>query len=119
MMLAACRGGSVRLGRIRRDQWLAIAEGIETTLSVMQACRLSGFAALSADGIRSLVLPPEANLILLCADHDQNGAGQMAAYSARSRFRAEGRRVRVIVAPDHDSDFNDLLMQRDGARDDG
>jgi hypothetical protein len=120
MTLGACRSGGVRLGRIRRDQWLAVAEGIETTLSVMQACSLSGVAALSADGLRNLVLPPRANLILLCADHDENGTGQSAAYAARNRLRAEGRRVRVIVPPDRGSDFNDLLMQADqpdGARD--
>jgi putative DNA primase/helicase len=122
MTLGGCRRGGVRLGQIRRDEWLAIAEGIETTLSVMQACGLSGLAALSADGLRNLMLPREANLILLCADHDENGVGQSAVHAARNRFRAEGRRVRIIVPPDSGSDFNDLLMQQvnsDGALDVG
>jgi len=122
MTLGGCRRGGVRLGQIRRDHWLAIAEGIETTLSVMQACGLSGLAALSADGLRNLMLPREANLILLCADHDENGVGQSAVHAARNRFRAEGRRVRIIVPPDRGSDFNDLVMQQvnsDGALDVG
>jgi putative DNA primase/helicase len=112
MMLGACRGGGVRLGRIRHDHWLAVGEGVETTLSVMQACSLAGLAALSADGLRNLALPPEAKLILLCADHDESGVGQSAVHAARNRFRAEGRRVRIIVPPDRGSDFNDLLMQQ-------
>jgi putative DNA primase/helicase len=53
MMLAPCRGGAVRLADIQQDQWLVIAEGIETTLAVMQACSLPGWAALSAGGITS------------------------------------------------------------------
>jgi len=112
MTLGACRGGAVRLGQIRRDRWLAVAEGVETTLSVMQACGLSGLAALSACGMRNLVLPPEANMVLLCADNDENGTGRTAANTACARFRAEGRRVRVIMPTDRDSDFNDLLMQK-------
>ena len=122
MILGACRGGAVRLGQIRGDHWFAIAEGIETTLSVMQACGLSGLAALSAYGMRNLVLPPEANMVLLCADNDESNTGRTAADAARDRFRAEGRRVRIIVPPDRGSDFNGLLMQRvksDGARDVG
>lgn len=122
MTLGACHGGGVRLGRIRHYHWLAVGEGIETTLSVMQACGLSGLAALSAVGLRNLVLPLEANLILLCADHDENGTGKNAADAARARFRAEGRRVRIIVPPDRGNDFNDQLMQQvksDGALDVG
>ena len=40
IMLGPCRGGAVRLGRVQPDQWLIIAEGIETTLTVMEACGL-------------------------------------------------------------------------------
>ena len=49
------------------DQWLVIGDGIETTLSVMQACSLPGWAALSANGITSLILPREATMVLICA----------------------------------------------------
>src|SRR5262249_14283313 len=49
-------GGAVRLAPIVPDQWLVIGEGIETTLSVMQARGLPGWAALSATGIETLIL---------------------------------------------------------------
>ncbi len=102
-------GGAVRLAPIRPDQPLAIGEGLETTLSVMQACHLAGWAALSAIGIEKLILPPEARTVLICADHDANGVGERAARRAAKRFIAEGRKVRLAMPP-LGLDFNDLLM---------
>jgi putative DNA primase/helicase len=107
MMLGACLGGAVRLGTAHPDGWLVLAEGIETTLSVMQSCELPGWAALSANGLRSLILPLEAAKVLICADND--GTGQRAAREAAERFLREGRRVRVAMPPIPGTDFNDVL----------
>ena len=103
------RGGAVRLGIVQPDNWLVIAEGIETTLSVMQACALPGWAALSEGGVRNLVLPPEAAMVLICADNDVKGVGQRAAREAAGRFLREGRRVRIAKPPISGTDFNDVL----------
>ena len=103
------RGGVVRLGIVRPDNWLVIAEGIETTLSVMQACGLPGWAPLSEGGMRNLVLPPEATHVIICADHDASGTGERAARSAADRWLAEGRRVRIAMPPKPETDFNDIL----------
>ena len=108
-MKGPCRGGAVRLGIIQPDQWLVIGEGIETTLSVMQACALPGWAALSANGIRNLILPPEAAMVLICADNDASGIGQRAARDAAGRFLREGRRVQITTPLTPGTDFNDLL----------
>jgi phage/plasmid primase-like uncharacterized protein len=102
-------GGAVRFGMPRGGKWLAIGEGIETTLSVVHACGLAGWAALSEGGIRRLVLPPEATHVLICADHDANGVGRHAACEAAERFLREGRRVHVAIPPVVGSDFNDVL----------
>jgi hypothetical protein len=51
-------GGAVRFGAPRFGQWLAVAEGLETALSVAVACSMPAWAALCAEGIRKLVLPP-------------------------------------------------------------
>jgi putative DNA primase/helicase len=102
-------GGAVRLAQVRADQWLLVAEGLETTLSVMHACALPGWAALSAGGIKSLVLPASANMVVICGDNDANGVGQRAANAAAQRFLAEGRRVRIALPPKSGLDFNDLL----------
>jgi putative DNA primase/helicase len=107
--LGPVAGGAVRLAQVRADQWLLVAEGIETTLSVMHACALPGWSALSAGGIKSLVLPLSANMVVICADNDANGAGQHAAKAAAERFLAEGRRVRIALPPTSGLDFNDLL----------
>jgi phage/plasmid primase-like uncharacterized protein len=107
--LGPVAGGAVRLAQVRAGQWLLVAEGLETTLSVMHACALSGWAALSAGGIKNLVLPPSANMVLICADNDANGVGQRAANDAAERFLAEGRRVRIAQPPTSGLDFNDLL----------
>ena len=109
MALGSVGGGAVRLGTVQPGQWLAIGEGIETTLSVMQACALPGWAALSAAGMRNLILPPDAAMVLICADNDANGTGQRAARDTAERFLQEGRRVRIAIPPVPGSDFNDVL----------
>ena len=110
--LGPVAGGAVRFGVPRKSNWLVVAEGIETTLSVATACGLSAWAALSEGGIRNLILPPEAEKVLIAADHDDSGVGQRAARNAAERFLAEGRRVRIAMPPEIDTDFNDLLTGR-------
>jgi putative DNA primase/helicase len=102
-------GGSVRFGAPQAGQWLAVAEGIETALSVAASCSMPVWAALSAGGIKNLRLPREATHIVICADHDANGVGERAAHDAAERWLAENRRVRIATPPEPDTDFNDLL----------
>jgi hypothetical protein len=109
-------GGAVRFGIPQAGQWLAVAEGIETALSVAMACSMPAWAALSAGGIKNLRLPPEAMHIVICADHDANGVGERAAHDAAARWLAEGRRVRVAKPPESDNDFNDVLNDRAAAK---
>jgi phage/plasmid primase-like uncharacterized protein len=105
-------GGAVRLATPEPGEWLVIAEGLETALSVAVACAMPAWAALSAGGIRSLVLPSEIAKVLICADNDTNGVGQRAAHEAARRWLAEGRQVRIAMPPTLDSDFNDLIRSR-------
>lgn len=109
-------GGAVRLGTICPDDWLVVAEGLETTLSVMQATGLPGWAALSASGIARLILPPEARRVLIAADNDANGVGAVAAHDAARRWLGEGRRVKIVVPPEVGCDFNDVLAGRGDGR---
>jgi putative DNA primase/helicase len=108
-MFGPVSGGAVRFGEPQTGKWLAIAEGIETALSVAVACSIPSWAALSASGIKNLILPAEASHLIVCADHDSNGIGESAARDAASRWFAEGRRVRIAVPPEPGSDFNDVL----------
>jgi putative DNA primase/helicase len=104
-------GGAVRFGVPREGEWLAVAEGIETTLSVATSCAMSAWAALSAGGIRNLLLPTAATHVIICADHDSNGTGERAAHNAAPRWLTEGRRVRIAISPASDTDFNDMLRK--------
>jgi putative DNA primase/helicase len=109
-------GGAVRFGAPHAGQWLAVAEGIETALSVAAPCSMPAWAAISAGGIKSLVLPAEATHIKICADHDTNGVGERAAHDPAERWHAEGRLVRVAMPPEQGTDFNDVLTDRTAAK---
>jgi putative DNA primase/helicase len=109
-------GGAVRFGMPRAGEWLAVAEGIETALSVAVACAMPAWAALSAGGIKTLVLPAEATRVVICADRDASGTGERAAHDAAARWLAEGRRVRVAMPPEPGADFNDILLGRSPAK---
>ena len=108
MMLGPCRGSAVRLAP--SGEHLAVAEGIETALSIMQATGVPTWAALSAGGIKSLILPPLplATVVTITADHD--AVGLRAAHDAAERWTLEGRRVRIALPPEG-QDFNDLLRE--------
>jgi hypothetical protein len=106
-------GAAVRLAHVEPDRELVIAEGIETTASVMQATGLPGWAALSANGIRSLILPPAARKVLIAADNDANGVGERAAIEAAGRWLSEGRRVRLALPQMVGTDWADVLTGRD------
>jgi putative DNA primase/helicase len=103
-------GGAVRLGSA--GPTLAVTEGIENGLAVLRATGIPTWAALSASGLRTVILPAEARMVLVAADNDENGVGQRAAYDAASRFRREGRRVKIIIPPEPNTDWNDALCGR-------
>jgi hypothetical protein len=107
MVLGPCRGGVVRLGPA--GDWLMIAEGIETALSVMQATARPAWAALSTSGVRTLELPADVGDVVVLADGDE--PGEAAARDAARRWKREGRRVR-IARPPQGFDFNDVLRGR-------
>ena len=96
-------GAAVRLAPA--GSVLAIAEGIETALSYMQATSTPTWAALSARGMRALVLPENVLEVVIAADADP--VGIMAAQAAARRWISEGRLV-SIVRPPLGRDFNDL-----------
>jgi hypothetical protein len=106
MTLGAIRGAAVRLSPLADE--LAIGEGIETTLSAMQATGRPGWAALSTTGLKTLALPVTVRSVIILADGDD--AGEAASRAAAARWLHEGRQVRIARAP-AGKDFNDLLME--------
>lgn len=96
-------GGAVRLGPLADT--IAITEGIESGLSYQEATGTPTWAALSAGGIRRLLLPEQVSHVVIAADPDP--VGIMAARAAAAKWLAEGRRV-SIARPPIGLDFNDL-----------
>jgi len=109
-MLGAVAGGAVRLTQAQGP--LAVAEGIETALSL--ACGLlrtpaTICAALSTSGMRGLRLPPEAGRLTIAPDGDP--AGRTAAHALAERAHATGWAVSLLPAPDG-RDWNDTLTTK-------
>ena len=114
MMLGKTSGGAVHLAAIGADGILGLTEGIETGLAVMTACPgLPVWATLSTAGMEQVQLPPEAQHVLILADHDASGAGLRAADTLLRRLKGEGRRAAIVLPPNPGDDFNDMLL-RDG-----
>lgn len=83
-----------------------IGEGIESSLSAIEASGKPAWAALSTTGLKTLDPPPSVQQIILLADGD--AAGETAAAVAARRWTLEGRAVE-IARPRWGGDFNDLL----------
>jgi putative DNA primase/helicase len=87
-------------------EMLALAEGIETALSVQQAVGIPAWATLGTSNLARVELPECVRELIICADADP--AGERAAREAAARFMREGRRVRI--ARPMRGDFNDALQ---------
>jgi putative DNA primase/helicase len=93
---------------------LAVAEGVESTLSAAHlydagAC----VATLSTHGMRTLVLPPSMRWpVRIFADNDRAGHGLAAARDLYRRLRSEGREVVVTLADAIGEDANDIWIRR-------
>jgi hypothetical protein len=110
-MLGACQGGAVRLTGI--GPRLALCEGIETGLSVREACPdLAVWCALTAGNLDRLTLPPLVEEVVLVADGDP--VGLAAAHRAARHYGASGRRIRLVELP-RGMDANDMLQRETAA----
>lgn len=109
MTLGQVAGLSCHLGIPSNE--IAVAEGIETALSVQLATGIPTWAALSAGGLRRLLLPPAPNAGLVTIAADADVVGIEAARVAALRWKGEGRQVRVIVPSRPGTDFNDLIVE--------
>ena len=123
MSLGAVAGGSIRIWRgasgkplaqAPEGETVAIAEGIETALSVAIACpELRVLSAISLGNMCRLVLPPAVRTVILCADNDgPNEGAARALQRAVDHYAADGRIVKIAVPP-VGKDFNDTLQQAD------
>lgn len=108
-------GCAIRFGE--PHEVLALAEGIETALSVVVATGLPCWACICAHGLEAVEIPDGVREVLIFADKDRSNTGQCAAEKVACRLQSQGITVRVMdireEIPDtaKSIDFNDLLCR--------
>ena len=112
-MLGRYMTGAIRFAAAAPE--MAIGEGIETTLSYMQATGVPSWAAICTSGMRSIVLPPLPSAAVVHLLVDLDAAGEEAAEAAAARLDREGRKVK-LARPTAGKDFNDALRGSAHAR---
>jgi hypothetical protein len=103
------RGGAVCLTAAVTGQPLLIGEGIETTLTAIEAAGLCGWASLGTSGLRNIEFPAGITELVMLAENDENGANQRAINKICPIFAEKGLKVRVATPPVGRKDFNDLV----------
>jgi putative DNA primase/helicase len=94
---------------------LIVAEGVEDALAAhVQQDGLPAWAALNAENMKTLMLPPRIREVLIVADHDEpkrdgRRPGLEGAWALAKRLRAEGRSAEVRWTTSH-KDPNELLL---------
>jgi putative DNA primase/helicase len=108
LTLGQLRHGGVWLTPIEEiGAALAVAEGIETALSVQQITGLPTVAALSAAGMQAMRWPQQVRRLWIAADHDP--VGLRAAHKLLARAIAARLDVSIKVPVKGFKDFNDVL----------
>jgi hypothetical protein len=114
MMLG--RAGIIRL--IPDDEvtlGLGIAEGIETSLAIMQRAGWSPvWACGSAGAIAKFPVVAGIETLTIFPDLDDKGAGIAAARQCAERWQTDGKEV-AIAKPPHGRDWHDALTAREVA----
>ena len=117
LLSAGISGAAVRLFDAQAE--LAIAEGIETALSVHLASGKPVWSALSAGNLEKLWIPESVRRVCIYADNDATSAfdGQAAAYALARRLKKEDsqgdlRRVKVFVPRRAGDDWADVWLRR-------
>lgn len=100
---------------------LAVAEGIETALSVVKATGVPCWSCLSAHGLETVEIPEGVEEVFIFADKDRSETGQKAAENLRKRLLKQGIFCAVLLPgkeiPENAKgvDWNDVLVTEGAA----
>lgn len=101
-------GAAIRLFPVDGKK-LVVAEGVETALAVHILTGAPVWACVSANGLATAALPPNAGEIVAASDHDPNGVGQRAAGALVERLKQAGRAGCVLFPSTPGLDWLDVL----------
>lgn len=96
---------------------LALAEGIETALSVVLATGLPTWSCISATGLQQVVIPSGVKRVLIFSDKDRSCTGERSAQELCCRLQAQGIEVAIEAVPlnipkaEKGIDWNDVLVR--------
>ena len=103
------KGGAVRLAEPADGVPLLLGEGVETTLTAIEATGYPGWATLGTSGLVNVELPDAVQEVILLAENDESGANQKALDKVCPVLIERGIRVRIARPPEGVNDFNDLV----------
>ena len=106
LSLGRVKGGAIRLAPAVATG-LAVTEGIEDALSLLQLGAPSAWAAAGGGMLPSVKFPDTVRSLIIGGDAD--AAGRAAAFKAAAAFRASGHLVRIIYPSAPAKDFNEEL----------
>jgi putative DNA primase/helicase len=100
------KGGYVELYKV--EEHIAVAEGIETALSIRDQTELPVLSALNAQNLAALDLPDIVKRVDIYADNDASYCGQRAAYTLAERLVRAGIKAEVKLPPVVGEDWLDF-----------
>ena len=108
LSLGRVSGGAIRLAPCARV--LAVAEGLEDSLSIQQETGQAAWCAAGASMLPNMLFPPGIQSVVIGADADD--AGERAAVKAAEAFALRGLTTRIIYPLPPFKDFNQEIQER-------
>ena len=99
----------IRLADLTNGAPLLLGEGVETTVTPMQATSFPGWATLGTGGLKATDLPDAVKDVVLLGEND-DGKSALAIAKVAPELKQKGIRVRVAYPPAGFKDFNDMVM---------
>ena len=111
---ATMMGGAIRLFPAEKGK-IAIAEGIETAIAVVESAHIPCWAACSAGMMAGFIPPKGITDVIIFSDNDRNFTGQKAAYTLANRLILHNKiSVSVYVPSRPGTDLLDEFVAEKG-----
>lgn len=107
--VGSIKGCAIRLAPLAEH--IAVTEGIENALAVMEGEGLPCWACVSAHGIETFQPPEGVSRVTIYADNDASFTGQAAAYALAKRLHRDGISAAVYVSGNVGDDYLDCLIK--------
>jgi Toprim domain-containing protein len=116
MSLGPIKGAVIKLWQLASGGHLVIGEGIETTLAaaglIFRKQPLKpAWAGTVAMNVAMLPVIPNVRRLIILADNDESGTGQLAARQVYWRWKAAKQDAEILMPRKTGADFNDVARE--------